>query len=209
MSNIENRLSHRKIGLKWLENGLPQWMEKKGANPVDMERFFYGLNGICAVAFKKLLTITQQDQQQDVLALPWKKHGLILNLSGQTNTSVGLQSCDLQKVTANVGFGAPHGELVRPLAFRDLQILTADDPRYASISLSDFGITRFERGRLATAPAVPEKPQGRSLAPSVPVQPGLSQKEIDAQIKKFELEEKKRQDAEARRIARKAATKAA
>ena len=188
MDSIETRLRHRKIGLLWLETGLPQWLQSKGAHPVDQERFFFGLRGIAAVGFQKILKITQEDQAQEVLALPWRKHGLVLNLSGQTNTNVGLQSCDLTKVTAKVGFGCPHGEMVRPLAFRDLQILTADDPRYASISLSDFGITRFEKGRLANMPPDPIEPKGKILIPAGPVLPGLSRKEIDQELASFEDE---------------------
>lgn len=209
MRKIEEILIARKIGLFWLTTGLPQWLQSKGSHIADLERFFFGLKGICALGFQKILSITQEDQKNNVLSLPWTRQGLVLNLSGQTNPSVGLQVCDLTKVTIGAGFGCPHGELVRPLAYRDFQILTAEDPRYASISLEDFGLTRFERGRLATAPAVPDVPQGRSLAPSVPVQPGMSKAEIDSEIKKFELAEKRKQAAEDKRLARKAAVKAA
>lgn len=188
MSKIENVLRHRKIGLLWLSNGLPQWLETMGASPIDQERFFFGLRGIAAIGFQKILKITQQDQSQGILALPWRKAGLILNLSGQTNTNVGLQSCDLQKVTAKTGFGCPHGEMVRPLAYRDFQILTAEDRRYESIALADFGITRFERGRLANLPNAPA-PKGRILTPSVPVLPGLTREEIDKELSNFKEEE--------------------
>lgn len=188
MSKIENVLRHRKIGLLWLSNGLPQWLETMGASPIDQERFFFGLRGIAAIGFQKILKITQEDQQQGILSLPWRKHGLVLNLSGQTNPKIGLQSCDLQKVTASVGFGCPHGELVRPLAYRDFQILTAEDRRYESIALADFGITRFERGRLATLPNAPA-PKGRILTPSVPVLPGLTREEIDKELSNFKEEE--------------------
>lgn len=188
MSKIANILRHRKIGMLWLSNGLPQWMEMHGAHPVDMERFFFGLRGISSAAFQKILAITQEDQKSGTLALPWRKAGLVLNLSGQTNTKIGLQSCDLQKVTAKVGFGAPHGEMVRPLAYRDFCIITADDTRYSNITLADFGVTRFERGRLANAPVDP-LPQGRILSPSVPVQPGLTKEDIDKEINKLFEEE--------------------
>lgn len=189
MSQISRILSHRKIGIFWLSTGLPQWLESMGASPIDMERFFFGLRGIAAIGFQKILKITQEDQQQGILSLPWRKHGLVLNLSGQTNPKIGLQSCDLQKVTASVGFGCPHGELVRPLAYRDFQILTAEDRRYESIALADFGITRFERGRLANLPTAPVEPKGKILSPAVPVLPGLTREEIDKELSNFKEEE--------------------